>query len=274
MRCRMFMSIPGLCPQQRAANPWSWHPKTSANIAKREDKIAPTWKPLLLKIRCACTTRGVVYLYSFSPYWWHRVTLQLTGDFVPGRGWGWPGPQQEATVTYQVTDELVHQLLPAPCALAGRRGPGTARRLLPLGPGGSCRRRRPPRALQKALGQRQVPRGLLPAPRRHLGPAWPPLGCLGPPSLSQRLGLCQLLLPAPAELIQAVVVHSHFSWPERPPRPCRIHGTVPPPEVSVSGGNRSGSCTRVPGRRSRPRRAFHSVQGAGGLWSTRPRSVP
>lgn len=129
-----------------------------------------------------------------------------------GGGRGRSGSQQEATATHQVSDELVHQLLPAPGALASRRGAGTARRVLPLGPG-RPRRRGPPRTLQEALCQRQVPRGLLAAPRGHFGPPRPPLGSFGPPPLSERLGLRQLLLPAPAELVQAVVVHRRRSGP-------------------------------------------------------------
>lgn len=136
----------------------------------------------------------------------HRVISNALGHLYRG----WSGPQQEATVTHQVSDELVHQLLPDPGALAGRRRAGTARCFLPLSPG-HPRRWGPPRTLQKALGQRQVSRGLLLAPGSHFGPPWAPLGSLGPPPLLQSLGLRQLLLPVPAELIQTVVVHRQRS---------------------------------------------------------------
>lgn len=193
--------------------------------------------------------RRRVQPYSFfSPLWGHTELLSNTlWGCTGGRGW----PRQEAAATHQVSDELVHQLLRVPGSVTGRGGAGTARRVLPLGPG-RPRRRGPARALQQALRQRQVPRGLLAAPGGHLGPPRPPLGSLGPPPLPQRLGLRQLLLPAPAELVQAVVVHG----PRR--RPSVSSSAVPgatgqslrrkcPPRPETAAG-----CTRVPGGRPRP----------------------
>lgn len=216
----MFMSISGLFPLDACSEQTPAPTVASKNVCRHCQNGGQN-RPQLgttpsRDTQCTQKHRGV-YLYSFPHP--HTGGTQLLSNSLGHlyRGDGQPVPRREATATHQVPDELIHQLLPAAGSLAGRRGAGTARRLLPLGPG-RPRRRGPPRALQKALGQRQVPRGLLlAAPRDHLGPPRPSFGSLGPPPLPQSLGLRQLLLPVPAELVKTVVGHRRRSRPAASP---------------------------------------------------------
>lgn len=76
MRCRMFMGIPGLCPQQRP----SILPFGIQNCLQS----GPSWEPLLPEIPCARTEACVTSLVFLPTLVTHTVPFQLTGRW--GRG--------------------------------------------------------------------------------------------------------------------------------------------------------------------------------------------
>lgn len=259
MHCRMFMSIPGLYPLDACSEHTPAPIVASKNVCRHcqngGTKSPPAGNHTFQRYSMHAQTQGCVpLLISPPPHCGTQLLSNSLGHLY--RGDGQPVPRRDATATHQVPDELIHQLLPAAGSLAGRRGAGTARRLLPLGPG-RPRRRGPPRALQKALGQRQVPRGLLlAAPRDHLGPPRPSLGSLGPPPLPQRLGLRQLLLPVPAELVQTVVGHRRRSRPAASPSAHQV------PRDGPSAGS------------VRRHRKPPPLPRSGSGWPARPRPAP